>query len=145
MNEKLEMESFAPKDTYEFGRMLGEKLTPGTIICLSGDLGTGKTVFTKGLAAGLGIKEIVVSPTFTIVQEYREGRIPLYHFDTYRIEDPDEMYEVGLDEYLYGGGICVIEWAENIEEMLPKERYLLSIYKVPEKGSEYRKIVFEKK
>ena len=144
MSEKLEMESFSPKDTFEFGKMLGEKLTKGTIICLSGDLGTGKTVFTKGLARGLGINDVVVSPTFTIVQEYREGRIPLYHFDTYRIEDPEEMYEVGLDEYLFGDGICVIEWAENIEEMLPADRYILTIEKAPEKGNEYRKITFGK-
>lgn len=138
------MESFSPKDTFEFGRMLGEKLEKGTIICLSGDLGTGKTVFTKGLAKGLGITEPVVSPTFTIVQEYKEGRIPLYHFDTYRIEDYEEMYEVGLDDYLFGDGICVIEWAENIKELLPESYYRLSIEKVPEKGFEYRKITFEK-
>ncbi len=144
MSEALEMESFAPKDTFEFGKMLGEKLTRGTVICLYGDLGTGKTVFTKGLAKGLGISEPVVSPTFTIVQEYKEGRIPLYHFDTYRIEDYEEMYEVGLDDYLFGDGICVIEWAETIKELLPDEYYKLSIEKVPEKGFDYRKLIFEK-
>ena len=141
---RLEMESFGAKDTFEFGRMLGEKLTAGTVICLYGDLGTGKTVFTKGLAKGLGIKEPVVSPTFTIVQEYKEGRIPLYHFDTYRIEDYEEMYEVGLDDYLFGDGICVIEWAETIKELLPESYYRLSIEKVPEKGLDYRKLLFEK-
>jgi len=145
MSNALKMESFSAKDTFEFGRMLGEKLTAGTIICLSGDLGTGKTVFTKGLAKGLGISEPVVSPTFTIVQEYKEGRIPLYHFDTYRIDDPDEMYEVGLDDYLFGDGICVIEWAETIKELLPEEYYKLTIKKVPEKGNDYRMIDFEKK
>lgn len=145
MSEALNMESFSAKDTFEFGRMLGEKLTAGTIICLSGDLGTGKTVFTKGLAKGLGITEPVVSPTFTIVQEYKEGRIPLYHFDTYRIDDPEEMYEVGLDDYLFGDGICVIEWAETIEELLPEGCYRLTIEKVPEKGTDYRKIIFGKR
>ena len=145
MSEALNMESFSAKDTFEFGRMLGEKLTAGTIICLSGDLGTGKTVFTKGLAKGLGITEPVVSPTFTIVQEYKEGRIPLYHFDTYRIDDPEEMYEVGLDDYLFGDGICVIEWAETIEELLSEGCYKLTIEKVPEKGTDYRKIIFGKR
>ena len=143
MDNKTVIESLCAKDTLEFGRMMGEKVKPGTVIVLSGDLGVGKTVFAKGLAKGLGITEPVVSPTFTIVQEYKEGRIPLFHFDAYRIEDYEEMYEIGFDEYLYGGGICLIEWAENIKELLPESYYKLTIKKVPEKGFDYRLITFE--
>lgn len=142
MTEKntMTIESFCAKDTFEFGRLMGSKVSPGMIICLSGDLGTGKTVFSKGLAKGLGIEEPVVSPTFTIVQEYKEGRIPLYHFDTYRIADPEEMYEIGFDDYLFGDGVCLIEWAENVAELLPEKLYRVTIEKVPEKGVDYRRI-----
>ncbi|MCR4841391.1 MAG: tRNA (adenosine(37)-N6)-threonylcarbamoyltransferase complex ATPase subunit type 1 TsaE [Lachnospiraceae bacterium] len=143
MDDKTVIDSFCPKDTFEFGRMMGEKIKPGTVITLSGDLGVGKTVFAKGLAKGLGITEPVVSPTFTIVQEYKEGRIPLFHFDAYRIEDSEEMYEIGFDEYLNYGGICLIEWAENINDMLPESFYKVTIEKDLEKGFDYRRITLE--
>ncbi|MGN0165650.1 MAG: tRNA (adenosine(37)-N6)-threonylcarbamoyltransferase complex ATPase subunit type 1 TsaE [Lachnospiraceae bacterium] len=139
-NKAVTMESFCSRDTFELGRMMGEKAEPGMIFCLSGDLGTGKTVFSKGLAKGLGITEPVVSPTFTIVQEYKEGRIPFYHFDTYRIADPEEMYEIGFDDYLYGNGVCLIEWPENVQELLTGKLYHVTIEKIPEKGPDYRKI-----
>lgn len=139
-NNVVTIESFCAKDTFEFGKIMGGKAAPGMVICLSGDLGTGKTVFSKGLAKGLGIEEPVVSPTFTIVQEYKEGRIPLYHFDTYRIADPEEMYEIGFDDYLYGEGVCLIEWAENVKELLPETVYKVTIEKVPENGTDYRRI-----
>ena len=101
--------------------MLGEKIPAGSVVCLDGDLGVGKTVFAKGVAKGLGVKEPVSSPTFTIVQEYREGRIPLFHFDVYRLSDGQELMETGADEYFDAGGICVIEWADRIAEILPDE------------------------
>lgn len=139
----LTIESLCAADTFEFGKMMGSKVTAGTAVWLSGDLGTGKTIFAKGFAKGLGIEEPVVSPTFTILQEYREGRLPLFHFDTYRIEDSEEMYEIGFEEYLYGEGVCLIEWAENIRELLPKRFYKVTIEKCPEKGTDYRKITLE--
>ena len=143
MNDKTVIESFCPKDTFEFGRMMGEKIKPGTVITLTGDLGVGKTVFAKGLAKGLGVTEPVVSPTFTIVQEYREGRYPLFHFDAYRIEDSEEMFEIGFDEYLNSEGICLIEWAVNIKDMLPESYYEVTIEKDLEKGFDYRRITLE--
>lgn len=133
-------ESFCAEDTYNFGRMLGEKVPKGTVICLSGDLGTGKTLFSKGFAKGLLIDEPVVSPTFTIVQEYKSGRLPLYHFDTYRIADPYEMDEIGFDDYLYGDGVCLIEWPEMVEELLPENRIDIKISKNLEKGFDFRYI-----
>ena len=116
---------------------------PGEIYALSGDLGAGKTVFAKGFAAGLGITEPVNSPTFTILQIYGGGRLPLYHFDTYRIEDPEEMEEVGLDEYLFGQGVCLIEWAEQIAEMLPESTRIVRIRRDMEKGADYRSVDIE--
>lgn len=145
MNNKMTIDSFCARDTLEFGRMLGEKVAPGMVISLSGDLGTGKTVFSKGFAKGLGIREPVVSPTFTIVQEYKEGRIPLYHFDTYRIADPEEMYEIGFEDYLYGDGVCLVEWPEMVEELLPEKLLRITIEKHPEKGVDYRRITMEQK
>lgn len=108
------------EETRAFGLELGASLRKGDIVALIGDLGTGKTALTKYIAEGLGIQEVITSPTFTIVQEYRQGRLPLYHFDVYRIGDPEEMYELGYEEYFYGGGVCVIEWADLIEELLPE-------------------------
>lgn len=131
-------ESFSAQDTYEYGRRIGESAQPGCVICLDGDLGTGKTVFTKGVAAGLGITEPVVSPTFTIVQIYEEGRLPLYHFDVYRIDDPDEMEEIGYREYFYGDGITIIEWSELIRELIPDDAVRITIRKDPAKGFDYR-------
>jgi len=107
-------------DTKVFGKELAGKLRPGDIVALTGDLGTGKTTLTKYIAEGLGITEIITSPTFTIVQEYTGGRLPLYHFDVYRIGDPDEMYELGYEEYFFGRGVCVVEWADMIPELIPE-------------------------
>lgn len=136
-------DSFCPKDTFEFGRTIGMQAKPGDILCLDGDLGTGKTVFTQGVAEGLGIKEPVNSPTFTIVQVYEEGRIPLYHFDVYRIADIEEMDEIGYEDYFFGQGICLIEWSQLIEELLPKRRTCVRIEKDLEKGFDYRRITYE--
>ena len=108
------------KETYELGIKLGCVLMPTTVISLNGDLGAGKTHFTKGIAVGLGVDDYITSPSFTIINEY-EGRIPLYHFDVYRINDIDEMYEIGFEEYLYGDGVCVVEWGDIVKEMLPKD------------------------
>lgn len=137
------IESFKAEDTYAAGFQLGEQAKAGEIFCLLGDLGVGKTVFTQGFAKGLGIEEPICSPTFTIVQEYEEGRIPFYHFDVYRICDIDEMEEIGYEDYFYGEGVCFIEWANLIEEILPKDRKIITIEKDLEKGFDYRKITIE--
>ena len=139
----MQIESFSEKDTFALGRKIGEKAGPGQIYTLDGDLGVGKTVFTKGLARGLGIREPVNSPTFTIVQEYRDGRLPLYHCDVYRIEDPEEMEESGYDDYFFGEGVCLIEWAEKIRELLPEKVIRITIEKQLEKGFDYRTIIIE--
>lgn len=118
---------------------------PGQVYCLYGDLGVGKTIFTKGFAAGLGITETVSSPTFTIIQIYDDGRMPLYHFDVYRIGDPEEMMETGFDDYICGDGVCFIEWADLIREILPEDRIDITIEKDPEKGFDYRRITVEKR
>lgn len=133
-------ESFSVEDTYQIGYDLGMQAQPGDVYAMDGDLGVGKTVFTKGVAAGLGITETVNSPTFTILQIYESGRIPLYHMDVYRIEDPEEMEEVGLDDYLYGQGICLIEWAGQIQEILPETCHTIRIEKDLSRGTDYRKI-----
>ena len=137
------MESYSAEETFRLGEMTGGKLKPGAVICLDGDLGAGKTVFVKGVAKGLGITDTVCSPTFTILQEYRDGRMPLYHFDVYRIEDPEEMYEIGFDEYLYGEGVCLIEWAKNVAELIPDGALKITITKVLDKGLSYRKSSIE--
>ena len=134
------VESFSSKDTFEFGEKIGSNVNKGTIIKLEGDLGVGKTVFTQGFAEGLGIKEPVNSPTFTIVQEYHEGKLPFYHFDVYRISDVSEMEEIGYEDYFYGDGVCLIEWASLIEEIIPEDAILVTIEKDVEKGFDYRKI-----
>ena len=115
------------QEVRSFGICLGEKASPGQIIALSGDLGAGKTTLTKAIAEGLGIRETVTSPTFTIVKEYRSGRLPLFHFDVYRIGDIDEMYELGYEEYFFGDGVCVIEWADLIEELIPEDAMRIEI------------------
>ncbi len=135
--------SLCPEDTFALGKELGEKAKPGDVICLDGDLGVGKTVFTQGFAAGLGITEPVNSPTFTIVQRYDEGRLPLYHFDVYRIGDISEMDEVGYEDLFFGDGVCLIEWSGLIEEILPEHRTTVTIEKDLEKGFDYRKITVE--
>lgn len=141
----MKIESFGPKDTFELGRSLGEQAEPGLVVCLNGDLGVGKTVFTQGFAAGLGIQEPVSSPTFTIIQEYEEGRLPFYHFDVYRIGDPEEMEEIGYEDYFYGEGVCFIEWADLIRELLPEKRLEITIEKCLEKGFDYRSIIIEER
>ena len=128
------------EETFELGMKMGKEAAPGDVYTLVGDLGVGKTVFTQGIAAGLGITEPVNSPTFTIVQVYEEGRIPFYHFDVYRIGDPEEMDEVGYEDYVYGEGLTMIEWANLIEEILPPKRQEILIEKDLEKGFDYRKI-----
>ncbi len=133
-------ETNSAEETYKVGYAMGEKAGPGEVIALIGDLGVGKTVFTQGFAAGLGVAEPVNSPTFTILQIYEDGRIPLYHFDVYRIEDPEEMFEVGFDDYLYGQGVCLIEWANIVEEILPEHRKVVTIEKQMDKGPDARKI-----
>ena len=135
--------SFCAKDTYELGEKIGQMAKPGMVISLTGDLGVGKTVFTQGLAKGLGIEEPVNSPTFTIVQVYEEGRLPLYHFDVYRIGDIEEMDEIGYEDYVYGEGVCLIEWANLIEEILPDHYQKITIRKDLEKGFDYREIEME--
>lgn len=127
-------------DTFSIGVELGKTVKPGDIFCLEGELGTGKTVFAKGLAEGLGITEPVLSPTFTIIREYDGGRIPLYHFDAYRIADPEEMYELGYEGYFFGDGVCLIEWASRIRELLPADCRTIVIEKDLDKGFDYRKI-----
>lgn len=136
----MTVESFSAEDTFEYGKRCGQSAMPGQVFCLYGDLGVGKTVFTQGFAAGLGITEPVNSPTFTIVQIYEDGRIPLYHFDVYRISDPEEMYEIGFEEFMEGEGVCFIEWADLIEELLPAERTEITITKDLTKGFDYRLI-----
>ena len=139
------IETHDPEETFEVGRKIGMNAKPGQIYTLTGDLGVGKTVFTQGVAAGLGITKPVNSPTFTIIQEYEDGRLPFYHFDVYRIGDLEEMEEIGYDDYFFGQGICLIEWAELIEEILPEKRIEVTIEKDLEKGFEYRKITIEER
>ena len=133
-------ETFSEKETRELGEKLGRLAAPGSIYTLTGDLGTGKTVFTQGLARGLGITEHVNSPTFTIVQEYDGGRLPFYHFDVYRIGDLEEMDEIGYEDYVYGQGVSLIEWANLIEEILPEHYTEIRIEKDLDKGFDYRRI-----
>lgn len=136
-------ESFSPEETYALGKSLGEAAKAGDVFCLNGDLGVGKTVFTQGFANGLGIMEPVNSPTFTIVQQYDDGRLPLYHFDVYRIGDISEMDEIGYEDCFYGEGVCLIEWSNLIEEILPDHMTSVTIEKDLQKGFDYRKITVE--
>ena len=137
------IETRSPEETFRLGEELGRKAVPGQVFTLTGDLGVGKTVFTQGLAKGLGIVEPVNSPTFTIVQVYEEGRLPFYHFDVYRIGDVEEMEEVGFEDYVMGDGVSLIEWADLIEEILPEKRTRILIEKDLEQGFDYRKITVE--
>lgn len=136
-------ESFSVEDTFRIGQDLGKQAEAGQVFCLYGDLGTGKTVISKGLADGLGIKEVVNSPTFTIVKEYTDGRLPFYHFDVYRIGDPEEMEEIGFSDMIYGDGVSIIEWAELIEDILPSQYTRITIEKDLTKGLDYRSIRIE--
>lgn len=136
-------DSHSEEETYRIGNTIGNNAKPGQIFCLNGDLGVGKTVFTKGFAKGLGVDDVISSPTFTIVQEYTNGEMPFYHFDVYRIADPEEMYEIGFEEYIYGGGVCLIEWAELITDILPENITQITIEKDLDKGLDYRRITIE--
>lgn len=140
---KAVLEAFSPEDTASLGQRLGEMCVPGQVYTLIGDLGVGKTVFTQGFAKGLGIREPVNSPTFTIVQVYEEGRLPFYHFDVYRIGDVEEMDEIGYEDCFYGAGVSLIEWANLIEEILPEHYRRVTIEKDLEKGFDYRRITIE--
>ena len=133
-------ETFSPEETFELGRKIGRQASPGDVYALTGDLGVGKTVFTKGLAEGLGVREPVTSPTFTIVQSYESGRLPFHHFDVYRIEDVDEMDEIGYEDCFYGDGVTLVEWAEVIADLLPENTIRITIEKMPDKGFDYRRI-----
>ena len=137
------IETRSAQETYQLGLEIGQKATPGQVYTLVGDLGVGKTVFTQGMAEGLGITEPVSSPTFTIVQVYEEGRLPFYHFDVYRIGDISEMDEIGYEDYVYGEGVSLIEWANLIEEILPENRISILIEKDLEQGFDYRRITVE--
>lgn len=134
-------ETAKEEETYQVGFQLGKNAKPGEVYCLVGDLGTGKTVFTQGFANGLGITGAVNSPTFTIVQEYKEGRIPLYHFDVYRIADEEEMEEIGYEDYFYGNGVCLVEWANLIPDLLPEQAVLIRLERDRKKSENYRKII----
>jgi tRNA threonylcarbamoyladenosine biosynthesis protein TsaE len=133
-------ETYSPEETFALGKQIGEGAKPGDVYVLNGDLGVGKTVFAQGFARGLDIKEPVNSPTFTILQIYGEGRLPLYHFDVYRLTDPEEMEDIGYDEYLYGEGVCLIEWGGQIQELLPPSSYELTIEKDLSRGIDYRRV-----
>lgn len=137
-------ETNTPGETYTLGKKLGEAALAGQIYCLNGDLGVGKTLFSQGFAAGLGIAQAVNSPTFTIVQVYEEGRIPLYHFDVYRIGDIEEMDEIGYEDYFFGEGVCLIEWSRLIQELIPEKSCVVLIEKDVSKGVDYRRITIEK-
>ena len=136
-------ETNSAQETFELGRRIGQQAKKGQIYTLEGDLGVGKTVLTQGVAAGVKITEPISSPTFTILQEYQEGRLPFYHFDVYRIGDVEEMEEIGYDDYFFGDGICLIEWANLIQEILPENVISIVIEKNLEKGFDYRRITLE--
>lgn len=137
-------ETFSRDDTFELGRKIGSVVKPGDIICLDGNLGVGKTVFAQGVAAGLMIDEDICSPTFTLIQEYTTGRIPLYHFDVYRISGPWDMEDIGYEDYFYGEGVCLVEWGCMIKDLFPPDTVFITIEKNPEKGFDYRKITVSK-
>ena len=139
------VETYSAQETYELGKRLGREARAGEVYCLDGDLGTGKTVFTQGFAAGLGIEGPVNSPTFTILQQYEDGRLPLYHFDVYRIGDVEEMEEIGYEDCFYGDGVSLVEWSSLIREILPEKVIRVTIEKDMERGFNYRRITVEGK
>ncbi len=130
-------------ETFALAEQIGENARPGLILTLNGDLGAGKTVFAQGVAKGLGVEGPVNSPTFTILKEYTAGRLPLYHFDLYRIEEPEEMDEIGYEDCFFGKGVCLIEWADRIRELIPEEAVDVYIEKDPLRGPDYRRIRIE--
>ncbi len=137
--------SNSPLETANIAKAFAKTLKSGDVLCLNGDLGAGKTAFVQGLVKALGFSEPISSPTFTIVNCYEGGKFPIYHFDVYRIDDCDEMYEVGFEEYVYGNGITIIEWSEKIQEILPQKRYDISISKDYNKHENFRYIEIEKR
>lgn len=139
----MKIETMSEQETFHVAYQLAEQVKPGEIFLLEGDLGVGKTVFAKGFAKGLGIEEPITSPTFTILQEYKEGRIPFYHFDVYRIAEEEEMYELGYESYFFGEGVCLIEWASLIQGLLPSDCKTIRIEKDLERGFDYRRITIE--
>lgn len=130
------------EDTREFGHKLAESLKPNTVIALIGDLGTGKTTLSKYIAEGLGVKETITSPTFTVVLEYHSGRLPLYHFDVYRVNDPDDLFEIGAEEYFYKGGVSIVEWADQVAEILPDDTLCIFIEYGEKEGERIYKCTF---
>lgn len=142
--KEMVFETNSAEETYALGVTIGQEAVPGAVYALLGDLGVGKTVFTKGVAAGLEVKEPISSPTFTIVQVYESGKLPFYHFDVYRISDVDEMEEIGYEDYFYGEGVSFVEWANLIEEIMPEETITIRIEKDLSKGFDYRRITVEK-
>lgn len=140
LSETIIKNSYSAEDTYQIGYQLAANAKPGDVFCLIGDLGVGKTVFSQGFGAGLGIEEPINSPTFTIVQVYDEGRLPFYHFDVYRIADEDELFEIGFDEMTDGDGVSLIEWANLIPGSLPEHYTEILIEKELEQGFDYRKV-----
>ncbi len=144
-NRTVIYETEKPEETFELGRRMGLKAVPGAVYCLEGDLGVGKTVFTQGFAQGLGVGGPVNSPTFTILQQYEDGRMPLYHFDVYRIGDVEEMEEIGYEDCFFGEGVCLIEWPSLIREILPEDAVWIRIGKDPKRGFDYRKITVEER
>lgn len=141
----MKIQSESEQNTFDIAKELGKKASSGDIYLLEGDLGVGKTVFAKGFAYGMEIREPITSPTFTIIQEYEEGRLPLYHFDVYRIADVEEMYELDCEGYFYGAGVCLIEWASRIRELLPSDCHVINIRKDLEKGFDFRWIEIDEK
>ncbi len=139
----MKIETQSPQETRELGKRLGQFAQPGQIYCLQGELGAGKTALAQGFALGLGIFDLVNSPTFTILQVYEGGRLPFYHFDVYRIEEPEEMEEIGAEEYFRGDGVCLIEWADRIREMIPIDAVWIRMERDAERGTAYRRIVIE--
>ena len=144
-NKTVVLESWSAAETATFGERLGQAGLPGQVVTLTGDLGVGKTVFTQGFARGLGILEPVNSPSFTILHVYEEGRLPFYHFDVYRIADVEEMEEIGYEDCFYGEGVCLIEWADLIKEILPEHSEQVTIAKNPDRGFDYREITLRKR
>lgn len=138
------IETYSQDETRELGKAIGAKLEAGDVVCLTGDLGVGKTVLVQGIAEGLGIEEGICSPTFTLIQEYYEGRLPLYHFDVYRISNVTDMDELGYEEYFYGKGVCLVEWGEMVRELFPENTVYITIEKNLEKGFDYREITISK-
>ncbi len=132
------IEAFSPEDTQQAGLLLGTEAKRTDVFCLTGDLGVGKTIFTKGFAQGLLLEEDITSPTFTIVNEYKDGRIPFYHFDVYRLKSSDEVFDLGFDEYIFGNGVCLIEWADIIKDAIPDNAIWINIEKDLSKGENYR-------